>query len=238
MTGSSERIQVDEIIMSELRRAQRRHSRVLGEYWPSQIYSCLRKQYYSFYGDEVFGDDALRNFEAGNAYHDLIARTLQKWGNTTGARVQTEVPIRIPHRDHPEIVFSGRADDIILIEKERRRFILEVKTTTNLVQKLRDNNIPRREHLAQLNLYLRAYPYSSGILMYVDRATLKTHQFDLEFEQHIYDETMKRVAALHNYLKESRLPPPEAKESGSVWMCRYCSFLGLCSNNQNPGARP
>lgn len=234
MVIEQESLDLQAVFSSCLREKNRTPKRTVGEYWPSQLFVCMRKQYYSMFMEEKHSEAQLKMFEAGNLFHEFLANLLSEWGEINKVRVLKEVPIRIPHHESTDIVVSGRADDLILLEDGSRRYLVEVKTTKNIEWLVGKGLLPKREHLAQLNFYLRAYPNSRGILLYVDRSTLKMRQFDVVFDQQLYKQIMDRVKILHGYVSRRILPPPEAKETGQEWMCKECYFTEVCGKNQNP----
>lgn len=75
-----------------------------GEYWPSQVWACLRKQFYDRLFPVNAGYDSARLTALGTVLHELIADLLKR---EESVRVSTEVPIRIPHPTNHEIVLSG-----------------------------------------------------------------------------------------------------------------------------------
>jgi CRISPR-associated exonuclease Cas4 len=205
-----------------------------GEYWPSQIWYCLRKQYYSRISPIPMSLESKKFTTLGTIIHEFIAETLKK---EESVRVESEVPIRIPHPNRHDIVISGRADDIIIVTVGKSRYVVEVKTIDDLESKR--SYLPKKEHIAQLNLYLRAYPNSKGIILYVDRGSFEMEEFEISFNPDLFNETIKRVEMLHDYLIKRELPPPEAKENQDMkWQCDFCEYRAKCekqisSNNNN-----
>lgn len=234
MDIDQEGLDLQSIFNRYLQQKNRAPKRTIGEYWPSQIFVCIRKQYYSVFLEERPSEAQLKLFEAGNLVHEFLANLLSEWGEKNKVKVLKEVPIRIPHHELMDIVVSGRADDLIFLDDGSRRYLVEVKTTKNLEWLISKEALPKKEHLAQLNFYLRAYPNSHGILLYVDRSTFKMRQFDVDFNQQLYRQVMDRVKVLHGYITRHLLPPPEAKETGQQWMCKECYFSEMCDKQQNP----
>ncbi len=134
---------------------------------------------------------------------------------------------------NPEIVFSGRADDIIIVQFTKERYVIEVKSTEDLQSKVKKGFLPKKEHKAQLNLYLRAYPKSHGILLYVDRGNFDMEEIPIEFDAELYESTMQRAEDLHKYLTERKTPPPEGKSAPDFnWQCNYCIHKARCDREQ------
>ncbi|MEM1859835.1 MAG: PD-(D/E)XK nuclease family protein [Metallosphaera sp.] len=200
-----------------------------GEYWPSQIWNCLRKQYYDRTSPVLSGIDSARFTVLGEALHDLVAEILKK---EDSVKVTSELPLRIPHPTNHEIVISGRADDLIVIEFTKERYLVEVKSVDNLQHKVRNGYLPRLEHRAQLNLYMKAFPKSKGVLLYVDRSNFEMEEFILDFDEQLYLKTMERAELLHRAIKERKVPEPEAKLRDDMrWQCDFCLYRAKCDKD-------
>lgn len=197
-----------------------------GEYWPSQIWQCLRKQYLMRVSPIPMPLESLRTLTLGTIIHEFIADILKK---EESIRVMSEVPIRIPHPTRHDIVISGRADDIIIITVGKTRYVVEIKTIDDLETKRQRNFIPKIEHKAQLNLYLKAYPGAKGILLYIDRSNFEMEEFEVNFDPELFNDSISRVELLHEYLTKRELPPPEAKNNPEMqWQCSYCEYRNKC----------
>jgi RecB family exonuclease len=199
-----------------------------GEYYPSQLWKCLRQQYYERTIPHLnvmkFGGLVL-----GTVIHDYIADLLKE---IEGAKVLSEVPIRIPHPEDEGIVLSGRADDVIVLEVGRQRYVVEVKTIDDLENALRKGWVPKKEHVAQLNVYLRAFPNAKGILLYVDRSDFEMEEFEVNYDPQLFKETLDRAKTLHYALKNKILPEPEAQLNPDMsWNCRFCPFASICERD-------
>ncbi|MGC9104977.1 MAG: CRISPR-associated protein Cas4 [Thermoprotei archaeon] len=205
-----------------------------GEYYPSHLWKCLRQQYY----ERTIPHLNVINFGPlvmGTIIHDYLAKVFEK---IEGARVYSEVPVRIPHPDHPEIVLTGRADDVILVEVGRSRYVVEVKTHDDVETAMKKGWIPKKEHVAQLNVYLRAFPGAKGILLYVDRSDFQMEEFIIEFDEELYRKTLERAKRLHEAIKNRAVPEAEAKQNESMsWMCRNCPFASICEKDDKELAR-
>ncbi len=207
-----------------------------GEYYPSHLWKCLRQQYYERVFPHLKVDRNFGTMILGTKIHDMIADILRK---EPGVVVKSEVPIRIPHPEDPEIVLSGRADDVIVIEVGRQRYVLEVKTVEDLENQIKNKRIPKIEHVAQLNVYLRAYPKSIGVLLYIDRTDFSMEEFVYEFDEQLYKKTLERAKRLHEALKAKVPPEPEAKQNHDMqWQCKFCYFSLQCERDYSTPKAP
>ncbi|MBP1357969.1 MAG: hypothetical protein JZD40_05740 [Sulfolobus sp.] len=202
----------------------------LGEYWPSSIWDCMRRQYYTRNYPIRPNVDQLRYKTLGSLIHEFIAKLLSK--NET-FKVISEVPVRLPHPTNNEIVIVGRADDILVLEAGKLRYVVEVKTVDDLRTQLSKGRLPRKNHMAQLNMYLRAFPNSTGILLYIDRSNFDMEEFQISFDPQLYNESIKRAETLHEFLRAKKLPPPEAMHNEEMkWMCKNCEFRNKCEKDE------
>ena len=81
----------------------------------------------------------------------------------------------------------------------------------------------------QLQLYMHALGIKDGVLLYLEKNTLKTKTFNVGFEQVIAEEALYRFKKLHEHLKKNELPSPEARVKNEMgWMCNRCEYRDLC----------
>ncbi len=198
--------------------------RKVGVYYPSRLPYCLRQQYYEWTLGYPYPENTLRIFEVGNIFHSWLEKTLSK--NNSGIKLlYSEKPISIYVAEH-DFFINGRIDDIIKVEKDEQTYLIEVKTYKNLLF-LKE---PKREHLLQLNFYLKPYPDSNGIILYIEKNTLKTREFTIQFNQTLFNEMLDRALLLHNNLQSETIPHPEGKKNYS-WECRFCLYHDKCQED-------
>lgn len=129
-------------------------------------------------------------------------------------------------------MISGRADDLIVVEFTKDRYLVEVKTTDGLRDKVEKGYLPRMDHKAQLNLYLKAYPKAKGIILYIDRSDFDMEEFQMDFDEQLYQKTLERAEMLHKAIEERKLPPAEAKQNKDMsWQCNYCIHKAKCDRD-------
>ncbi|MEM2227645.1 MAG: PD-(D/E)XK nuclease family protein [Candidatus Bathyarchaeia archaeon] len=194
--------------------------RQIGIYYPSRLPYCLRQQYYEWLLGVEYPEELLRIFEIGNIFHEWLKRVFK---NVEGVKLlENEKPINV-YLAEVDIFINGRIDDVILIEADNQTYIIEAKTHRNL------NFLEgaHKEHIAQLNFYLKFYPSAKGIILYLEKNTLKTREFMIEFNQSLFKETLERAKILHNALLAKKPPPPEKSP-----LCQYCLFKEKCERNE------
>jgi CRISPR/Cas system-associated exonuclease Cas4 (RecB family) len=194
----------------------------IGRYYPSEVGSCLRKVWFSYKNPKEMDPETVRIFKVGNMLHDFVSEVLRSEKNPDIKLVQSEAPFKLEARD---FTISGRVDDVILVEKSGERVLVEVKTT-KMVSMTKEASQP---HLMQLQLYMHALNIHKGIVLYIEKNSLQTKEFDVEYQPEKYAMIIERFNRLHKHLKSGALPAPEAKDDPSMkWMCGYCEYKEEC----------
>lgn len=198
----------------------------IGRYYPSEIGSCLRKVWFSYKQPKETPKELRRIFEAGNILHDFVARVLQSEKNPEVELIQSEIPLRV---DNLGFVISGRIDDLLLVKKDGRKVLVEVKSCKSLqyVDK------PNPTYVAQLQFYMWALRIHYGIILYVEKNTLNSKVFAVEYDEGHAQEILERFRCLDEHLQHEKMPPPEAKMKPEIaWMCRFCDWKKACDAAQ------
>lgn len=196
-----------------------------GRYYPSSIGQCLRKQWFSFRNPKEAGPELLKVFEAGNLMHDFIVDVLKSEKTPEVELLESEVPIKYQGSG---FLVSGRVDDLILVKANRKKLLLEVKSTKDI----RYTKAPQAGHIMQLQFYLHAMDLKEGVILYIEKNTLQTRQFHVKYSKGQAYKILRRFETLHKSLAEDKIPRPEAREKKwMAWMCGYCEYAEECKNN-------
>ncbi len=198
----------------------------IGRYYPSEIGNCIRKVWYTYnYPLEI--DPSLRRvFWLGDVLHDFIVQVLKSRKNESVELLRAEMPFRV---DMGSFLISGRVDDLLLIKTENTKLLVEVKSCKSINRIKR----PMLHHKTQLQFYMYATRVHKGVLLYIDKATLKTKSFEVKFSAKRGKQILNKFRALHKHLTKKTLPAAEAKRSkGMEWMCRYCEYKEKCRKNE------
>lgn len=216
-------IDFDTMIDNHLAREFR--SKKMGRYYPSEIGSCLRKIWYSYKHPLETKPDLIKIFELGNILHDFIVEVLKSEKNPHIQLLKYEFPIKV---DRGDFLISGRVDNLILLKEKGESVLVEVKSIKNIkYAKIQ----PR--YNAQLQFYMHATNVHRGALLYVDKTTLQTKVFPINYNEEEAMQIVKRFDMLHSHLTENKLPTPESKQSKeSEWMCKYCEYAEKCDKNE------
>lgn len=200
----------------------------IGSYYPSEAGNCLRKAWYSYKCPLPADPKKGKYFYLGNLIHDFIAEVLENPKNTEVKLLEKEVPLKI---NQPNFVVSGRLDDIFMLAADGRKFMLEVKSTGSKLERIKQ---PQDAHVMQLQLYMHAHEIKEGVILYIEKNSLESKWFTVEYNQKAAEDALARFALLDSKLKSGELPEPEAKRRPEWdWMCEYCEFArGFCDVNK------
>jgi CRISPR/Cas system-associated exonuclease Cas4 (RecB family) len=217
-------INFDEMIDNFLFRESRPKKE--GRYYPSEIGSCLRKVWYSYRYPQELKPDLIKIFEVGNIMHDFITEVLKSERNPHIELLKAELPVKTEIDD---FTISGRIDDLLLIKENGKSILVEVKSVKSVAYQQR----PSHNHIMQLQFYMFVTNIHSGILLYIDKTTLQTKAFEINYDEATGRQIIERFRRLHNALKNNKLPPDEAKLLDEMnWMCRFCEYREKCDRNE------
>ncbi len=207
---------VDRFLESEIR------IRTIGRYYPSEVGQCMRKTWYTFRNPKPFDKELKKVFEAGNRLHEFVADVFKSDKIEEVELVEKEVPFELNVDD---FTISGRIDDLIRIKLGSRDVLVEVKSTKDL----RYMEEPSESHVMQLQLYLHARHIKEGVLLYLEKNTLKSKTFHIAYDVNIFNNVIERFRLLHKRLMNGQIPPPEARlDEDKRWMCRSCQYADEC----------
>lgn len=218
-------IDFDKLIDSHLHREFRQKE--IGRYYPSEIGNCLRKVWFTYKKPKEPDKEKLKVFQVGLMLHDFISDVLRSEKNPDVRLIQSEVPFRL---NFPEFSVSGRVDDVLVVEKEKKKLLVEVKST-KLLSMVKEASLP---HVMQIQLYMHALKIPDGVILYVEKPSLKTIQYEIKYDPELVKQIIERFQNLHSSLKNGEIPDPEAKQKkGMEWMCRYCEYAEECKKAEN-----
>lgn len=198
----------------------------IGRYYPSEIGRCLRNLYYSYKYPMKVKPRLLKIFELGNIMHDFIVKVLQSEKIPEIELVDYEIPVELKIDD---FLVSGRIDDLIILKTDGKKILIEVKTCKDI----RMVTKPQNSHMIQLQFYMHITGIKEGMLLYVDKTTMETKSFKLEYDEHWSNLIIERFKKLHEALIKDELPLPEAKLIDEIkWMCNFCEYKEKCEKNE------
>jgi CRISPR/Cas system-associated exonuclease Cas4 (RecB family) len=198
----------------------------IGRYYPSEIGRCIRKVWYSYKYPAEVEPELRRVFELGDILHDFIVDVLRDGKTPDVELLETEMPFKFPFND---FLISGRIDDLMLLKADSKKILVEVKSCQS-VKRIRG---PMLHHKTQLQFYMYATQVHTGILLYVDKSTLDTKSFNVNFSQKQARKILNKFRALHKHLTNGTLPAAESKKQKETkWMCGYCEYREKCTKDE------
>lgn len=197
----------------------------IGRYYPSEVGNCLRKLWYSYKYPHYVEMRVLKIFEVGNMLHGFVVEVLKSNKNEEVELIKSELPFKIEMKN---FVVSGRVDDLILVKRNNKKILVEVKSTKNVsrIEK------PQSNHMLQLMFYMHATAVHDGIILYIDKNTLDSKVFEIKYDEQIGADMIDRFNYIHEHLVEGELPFAEAKQMKDMkWMCNFCEYREKCDKN-------
>lgn len=178
------------------------------EFFAGSSGQCSRALYFSKKIKTEVTIDSLKIFCIGNLLHDFVQSQIFSSG-------KSEVPIVIEENG---IKIRGRLDYLL------GDVIYEIKTIKELNYVLDE---PKDEHRRQLNIYLKSQNLKNGVLLYIEKNSLKTVEHIIVFNQKLFDDSMRQFELVYKSILEKK-PPERLENYPDNWKCRYCSFRNFC----------
>lgn len=189
---------------------------------PSDIYSCLRKQWYKWKG--VVGErtesdkDSLNFFTSAHDYSINLAKR-------KGIYVADNVKVA-----NKQYNLSGWID---LIIKTDKIYIVEIKTiSTYGFKKICIQ--PLKHHYIQTQCYLWLSSIADGILRYVNRDNGQAKNWYVWVDEDTVREIKDIINKINSYIAKDECPPAEGMEE---WECEYCEYEGKCQEAEKDADR-
>lgn len=220
-------VDYDALIGQHLKHEQR--PKGVGRYYPSEVGYCLRRVWYSYTNPKPVAEDKARIFEMGNILHSFMVEVFKSERTPEVELLQEEMPVKL---DAGDFLVSGRVDDLLLVKDAGRPTLVEVKSTSHLgfvsgVQ---------QPHMMQLQFYMHATGVHNGVVLYVEKNSLKAKAFEMPYDDRVASDAMARFTLLHRALLDNAVPAPEAKQREQLsWQCRFCDYRGECDRQEAGG---
>ena len=196
-------------------------------HWASSGFSpCVRKDWLEFHG--AVPSDNGSNYDVFSMGDDIETRVVAKYAAQL-LRTQEHIIVKDPRLRMP---ITGRAD--LLIEEDGEIMVVEVKSIKDFGEDSGYNTwkkwLPKREHLAQLTLYLKALNLKRGYLTYFNKGRAITIRYEVRFHQGFYDSVIDHFAKLEAALlgPEPEIPKGfRGKTFPCVWFSRAPDKKGI-----------
>jgi CRISPR-associated exonuclease Cas4 len=187
-------------------------------FYASDCFKCKRSLFFEFTKRSVLPVDSalLRVFHNGDKVHERLHSYIEKFGSC-----QCEVDM--PFLFFGGVPVHGRCDD--LVEVSGVRTVVDYKSINCRVVAC-----PKREHIAQLMLYLYAFDLPFGFLVYESKQTQDIFEFKVAFDERSFGEVREYFEDVAEFLKADRVP--DAGGDGRHYPCFWgrggCSFREFC----------
>ena len=206
--------------------------RKIGRYYPSEVGSCMRKIFYNILIPKDKDPKLQKVFAVGTIIHNFIAEVIKSDKTADEVHyIADELPFLLERDGY---VISGRIDDLFILRHGTKIMLTEVKSTKN-IEWIKTKNKPSENHKDQLTLYMYAMGISNGTILYVEKNTLDTAIFEVEYDAERVKKILKKFDDIHYHLSNHILPPKEAQENKDMqWQCRFCEFRKECREDYLP----
>lgn len=199
----------------------------IGNYYPSEIGSCLRRVWYSYKFPVAPQMDMLKIFEVGNIMHHFVAEVLRSEKIKDVKLIEAELPFKL---EVPGFTISGRVDDVMILLASGEKFLVEVKS----IKDLRFAEKPHEQHVMQLQLYMHATKIHKGAIVYIEKGTLLCKTFPVDYDECAAALALARFKKLHESLKNDKIPEPEARQNSETeWQCKRCDWREKCAGEKS-----
>lgn len=190
---------------------------------PSYTSVCVRWWYLMFNGLEVvkpFDARTHRIFDYGNDMHERFC----SYFKNMGILVDTEIPVKL---DEP-VPIRGRADAIIKWPKKDGKLrVVELKSISPDGFTIRKHyQKPREDHMAQIQIYMKALAIHDGIILYEDKGSQALLSFDVTFDEELFEKKVRVWKRAYKYITEGTLPARPYKKNSEH--CTSCDIRDLC----------
>lgn len=220
-----------EMLIDKFIASRESKERQLGKYYASELGMCPRKLTFSYKYPRQMDKPTLRIMQVGEIFHDWIAKML-------GASAVHGVKLLANERSitlispNSEAVISGRLDDLIVVDRTGEQVVVDVKTIKSFdyLEK------PKKEHILQVMMYLKALSIKKGGLLYIKKDDMQIKYFEFEYDPKVVADLISRADTVHKALTEGTYP--SKVEMADRWQCRYCSYSLECAEADKKNVNP
>ena len=163
---------------------------------------------------EEYSTSLKRIFRVGDAFHSLIYNEIIEKSYESGIRI---VASEVDVKDEKNKI-KGRVDCII--SDGRELIVLDIKSCSAWsFDKYQKGEIPKT-YIWQIQLYLHILGYKKGILLFVNKNTSKTFEFDIEYNEQFVNEILEEIDKFYKDM-ENNIPPAVCTSEFPCAACEY-----------------
>lgn len=172
----------------------------------SNIGKCPRRAYYDIVYGQKMSDEGHRMCYTGYLHErDALARMARaEIANLDLANLEIIAPWDVRVRGHNDgVTYWGD--------------LLEVKSVSRFkFQMICDNDRPNREHVAQVQLYMRYGSWNKAWIVYICRETFEHRVFEVRYDDREAERQEARMKALVRAVDEKKPPRCECRRCGQI----------------------
>lgn len=186
----------------------------------SDIGQCPKKSFLSKTKGESYNLEQLLIFQRGHVAEGIVRNGLK---NNSTAKVNFEEQVEICGLG--EIDFIKTHIDFV-VDFPNEKLVIECKTISSPLP----NNSPRESWVYQVQSQMALLQQSTnkqvrGKIVAFNLNSGEALEFDVEFNQALFDVAKQRASHIWNSLKSNTEPDGEVSD-----LCAYCPFKGKCSS--------
>jgi len=181
---------------------------------PSTLVICPRRVYYYLMEEpfELVKDPrGLRILENGTKVHERFQTYFQE----AGILLASESSIK-----NEDLWLSGKIDAIVTMENTK--YVVELKSIQS--GKFKCLTSPLKAHMEQIQLYMHCTGIHKGIVIYENKDTQETCEFEVNYDPEIANSLINRILTIQDAVKTKQPPARVCKniEEGKWKFCEYC----------------
>ncbi|QHW35834.1 hypothetical protein GZH47_33625 (plasmid) [Paenibacillus rhizovicinus] len=195
-----------------------------GKLHPSTIGMCDRRIVFDMIMVPKEANDAqlMRIFDNGHGMHHRY----EKMFEDMGILVQAEMRIELEN-------ISGHTDAWVKIRSfanpHGEDYLVELKSAfSKSFEWMVKNNLPKKEHRAQLTFYMHLTGIKKGIIFVENKDTQEVWEYELEYDPALGQQLMNKAHRLIEMAQQRRLPAIEKGYTPSNYKCAQCPYNIYC----------
>ncbi|MCD6270552.1 CRISPR-associated protein Cas4 [bacterium] len=185
------------------------------KFYISDAAKCPRQIFFKFKKAPAKKIDArlLRIFDQGNYVHLRLMRDLFALNIVVASEI--DIP---PNED-----IVGRADAIIRLNNQL--YVVDFKSiNSSILSKMTE---PKKDHIAQIQLYLHFFNIKNGILLYEGKDNSLLKEFLVKYDRAFAKKLIGTFSEIKKYINQDIICP-RLPDWPHNWQCQYCPFRKIC----------
>lgn len=193
--------------------------REVGKIHPSQLWNCLRQNYYMLNGlqpDSTIKAQSRITFDIGHAYHGMLERYFK---GMFPEHFDSEYPI-YNYTLAQKIGITGHCDGYLRLPE--LHLVLEFKTIND--HDFKKLNEPEDKHIKQVTIYCAVLHAPLAVILYIDKNDGHMKSYVVPYNETTWNECRQRINTLRVHQIERRLPD----KTDNPRECGICGYRNKC----------